>query len=421
MATGIPDLETYIRPYENPTAIKRLLFVAEKSAAQKPDALRLALDRLKRTTNTKLYSEVARELEASGEAKVFDAAWVETTDQQAKQHEETLEHDLHQAKITQLKDNIRQAHEQLCAFHTERGDYGAALKHVPREECSEPKHIVETCLTSINLYALLDKFTDVHSCANKGAHIVSAYRTEAQAAALHAAKGLGFMRAGRYKEAAQAFFAVKAPEFGGFEAMLLQDIATYAALCALVSLPRSEMQQNFVAFSDGLDLVPAVRDMARDMAEGKYAACLRALEAMKPALMLDIYLNPHVDTICLEIRRRCMIQYLAPFLSIYLKDMADVFQTEELALQDELADLISAGKVEAKIDAHARILYKESANLRNATYTKALTLGKELDHSIRALLLRMNLIKHELVVRDERSGHKGGDFGWNMSESSQGV
>jgi len=188
-----------------------------------------------------------------------------------------------------------------------------------------------------------------------------------------------------------------------------------------VSLPRSEMQQNFVAFSDGLDLVPAVRDMARDMAEGKYAACLRALEAMKPALMLDIYLNPHVDTICLEIRRRCMIQYLAPFLSIYLKDMADVFQTEELALQDELADLISAGKVEAKIDAHARILYKESANLRNATYTKALTLGKELDHSIRALLLRMNLIKHELVVRDERSGHKGGDFGWNMSESSQGV
>ena len=25
------------------------------------------------------------------------------------------------------------------------------------------------------------------------------------------------------------------------------------------------------------------------------------------------------------------------------------------------------------------------------------------------------------VVRDERSGHKGGDFGWNMSESSQGV
>ena len=39
--------------------------------------------------------------------QVFDAAWVETTDQQAKQHEETLEHDLHQAKITQLKDNIR--------------------------------------------------------------------------------------------------------------------------------------------------------------------------------------------------------------------------------------------------------------------------------------------------------------------------
>ena len=94
-------------------------------------------------------------------------------------------------------------------------------------------------------------------------------------------------------------------------------------------------------------------------------------------------------------------RYLAPFLSIYLKDMADVFQTEELALQDELADLISAGKVEAKIDAHARILYKESANLRNATYTKALTLGKELDHSIRALLLRMNLIKHELVPRQQ--------------------
>ena len=47
--------------------------------------------------------------------QVFDAAWVETTDQQAKQHEETLEHDLHQAKITQLKDNIRSVEFPLSA------------------------------------------------------------------------------------------------------------------------------------------------------------------------------------------------------------------------------------------------------------------------------------------------------------------
>ena len=126
--------------------------------------------------------------------------------------QELFEHDLHQAKITQIKDNIRQvrgvrelvfypstsfpgrimvpcslqsvrrasfpntsrivdptpqtarsrnpqtgvlsaaqAHEQLCSFHTERGDYAAALKHVPREECTEPQQILETCLTSIQL------------------------------------------------------------------------------------------------------------------------------------------------------------------------------------------------------------------------------------------------------------------------------
>ena len=57
------------------------------------------------------------------------------------------------AQTLSLVEQRAQAHEQLCSFHTERGDYAAALKHVPREECTEPQQILETCLTSIQLCA----------------------------------------------------------------------------------------------------------------------------------------------------------------------------------------------------------------------------------------------------------------------------
>ena len=118
----------------------------------------------------------------------------------------------------------------------------------------------------------------------------------------------------------------------------------------------SEVQQKLADFADGLDLVPAVRDLARDMCEGRYAQCLKALEIAQPALQLDVratgrwrpelpmdhrtpesdgsccaircflnsksslylarplttalqvYLGPLVEQLCLEIRRRCMIQ-----------------------------------------------------------------------------------------------------------------
>ena len=51
-----------------------------------PQALRLAAERLKRTTNTKLYAEVTRELGSlEQDSKVTDPVWVEATDQHAAQ------------------------------------------------------------------------------------------------------------------------------------------------------------------------------------------------------------------------------------------------------------------------------------------------------------------------------------------------
>ena len=52
------DLDAYIANYTGYTRLKRLSFIAQKDEALKREALRIAVDEVKRTSNTTLYNEL---------------------------------------------------------------------------------------------------------------------------------------------------------------------------------------------------------------------------------------------------------------------------------------------------------------------------------------------------------------------------
>lgn len=149
---------------------------------------------------------------------------------------------------------------------------------------------------------------------------------------------------------------------------------------------------------------------------------------MQPELSLDMYLCAHVDKLCQEIRSRGIIQYFHPYLSVDLHQMAQTFNTETASLEKEICELIAADKIQARMDSYEKvgslcarcehcdecreadawsdclrtpqILYAYTPNKRNATYKRAFDVGRKYAAESRNLLLRMSLLKNNVVIRD---------------------
>jgi len=302
-----------------------------------------------------------------------------------------------------IKETVRTCHGQLSNFSLGQGDYQSALKYVSksREYCSEPSAVFSTCLSIIKLSALLRQYTDIQSFASKAHH--TPFREEADQSQIYAAYGLYYMTCGKYKDAASSFVQVKHADLGQAfgDVLVPQDVALYGALCALASLERNEVQAKVLdnsTFRECLDLVPQIRDLTLDFCNCKYAACLAALERLREPLSLDIHLQAQVTDICQQIRSKGMVQYFAPFLSVSLHSMAEAFNTDVDGIQAEVAQLVGKKQIDAKIDSHRKVLHVRHANQRRATFQNALRVSQEFLDSTEALVLRMNLLKHDFGV-----------------------
>merc|ERR1711865_376752 len=184
-----------------------------------------------------------------------------------------------------------------------------------------------------------------------------------------------------------------------------QDVALYAVLCALASLERNEVQAKLLdsSFQECLDLVPHIQDLTLDFCNCRYAACLSSLEKLKEGLSLDVHLHSQVDDICQQIRSKGMVQYFAPFLSVSLHSMAEAFNTNVEGIQSEVAQLITKRQLDAKIDSHKKVLHVSHANQRKQTYQNALRVSQDFCDTTQALVLRMNLLKHDFGVHVVRA------------------
>ena len=125
------------------------------------------------------------------------------------------------------------------------------------------------------------------------------------------------------------------------------------------------------------------------------------------------------------------MQYFSPFVSVDMTLMASAFNTPVEALEKELAQLIMDGKIASRIDSqnkvlqsHGRhvtrllpaahpphpfprtqVLYARTADQRTATFSKTLGLGADYLRETRALLLRINLMRADFVVKGSSEAH----------------
>jgi len=400
------DLESYINNYSGHTKIARLIFIAEHCKALEKDAYRMAIDELKKTMNTSLYRSLQ---ERVGERLGFplDTQWVESTDKKAAAQQERLELELNGYKTNLIKESIRMGHNDLGDFHYNRGDLNTALKCYvrTRDYCTTSKHIIQMCLNVIKVSIELGNYAHVVNYVAK-AEQTPDLSDKVVVAKLKVCAGLANLYNRKYKMAARKLLETTF-DLGNYfnETIAPQDVATVGGLCALATFDRSDLKKKVIdnaIFRNFLELTPELRELINDFYASRYASCLKVLDKIKARLQLDIHLHEHVEALYQKIRNKALIQYFSPFISVDLNTMAEAFNTNVAGLEKELSRLIMDGSIQARIDSHNKRLYARTTDQRSATFEKTIQMGDEYQDNTQSLLLRVNLLRNDFVVKPPR-------------------
>ncbi|KAL6764284.1 26S proteasome subunit RPN7-domain-containing protein [Haematococcus lacustris] len=435
METEQFDLESYIANYSGHNKLSRLLFIAEKRANTplELEALKLAHDEVKKTENTQAYvaitQRIANRLEGSYK---YDKAWVDAVERRAALRQERLETELQGHKANLIKESIRLGHNDLGDFYYQRGDLQNALKLYvrSRDYCTTPRHILTLCMNVIRTALELANFIHVANYVSKAETTPD---IEAMDPLVHAklsgVSGLIHLHNRRYKLAASKLVDVSGELGSAYNDVLApQDVATYAALCALATFPRDDLARRLVnnmGFKELMASVPEVRELVMDFYACRYARCLRSLASMAPQLALDPHLAEHLPALQAQIRKHALVQYTLPFSSVNLDPMAAAFHTSPSELIKELAGLIMEKEIAGRIDAHARVLYSRRADARTSTYTQVMAGCQDYLRETKAALLRAKLLQYDFMQKPQRQGRGGlggggGEAGGNNDDGPSG-
>jgi len=207
----------------------------------------------------------------------------------------------------------------------------------------------------------------------------------------------------RYKQAAKFFLETSFELSSQYnEVISPNDVAVYGGLCALASFDRAELKAKVIdnpEFKNFLELEPHIRELIQSFYHSRYKTCLKIMEDWKNDFLLDYHIHSHIEALYDHIRRKALIQYFSPFLTVDLVKMATSFSTDLPALERELARLIRDDQIQARIDSHKKILHAKQQDQRSHIFEKSLSIGADYEKATRAMLLRINLIKADMVVR----------------------
>lgn len=415
------DLDAYAARYYGRGKIQRLLFIADKSPNLRNDALRLAITEAKKGRDTVLYKEILSHTDGSlGPSFDLDTSWIRENDVWASRELEKLRHELEDNKQQANKEVIRTGHNDLGDFFHKRGKLQQARGDYikTRDYCTQAKHNLQMCMKVITVSIEADDFLHVENHYLMAENTPEVDKYSFELSKMRACAGLAFMVRGNFGQAAQRFcetnrdanedrIAALGKEFG--DIMSLEDVATYGGLCALASFDRDTLMESVVKkleFRGLLELVPDIREMVIDFHNTRYTRCLATMERIRPELMLDMYLGSsnHVEELYVLIRRKAIVQYVAPYVSTDLAGMQRVFNTTAEALEEELLSLIEGGEINCRIDTQNRALHDKRTNQRLTALLKSLERGQEAFNEAEAMLLRMTMLKNNMQVSPNAAG-----------------
>jgi len=414
------DLEAYSRRYEGLTKAARLRLIANKYPAVKYEALRLLVVHIKKGYNTMLYNDIiamAGDLLVTDEDKdifTYDNSWVTEREQLARERAAKLEHDLHVAKSTLVKESIRLALNDIGYLNIERGLLNDALKvfYKTQEHCTVSRHIAEMC---VNIITTLVDLNELKQAQSQLAKLESYDVDKLTRAKVKAISGLVALRESNYLVAARKFVDIDIEASGSFTSIMSpEDIAIYGVLAATASFDRSELNNalhNNASFKSILETVPDVKLFAHNFYNGRYIECFTWLKLIAPQLSLDIYLYSIVPELLRSIKDQLFIRYFTPYKTVDMRKMAAKMELTLENVEEIVAKLISRQLLPARIDSETKTVHRNEQDDRRVAIEKILEVAAKHGQDIRNSLLNLSVLQHGLAVVSKESVRRGASRG----------
>jgi len=426
-AAGIPlihpsagfDLEAYASRYSGFGKYQRLVYIGQRCPELQLAAFRAAVTDVKKVTlSPDLLADVvssAREClgSALGDAYGLDEEWTRKVNRVFFDKMGRLENDLNVRSRENDKVKIRETLLATGHLFLERGDFTNAMSKYleARDYSSSHADTLETCFHTARAGILGNSLTQAKNQVDRAlmlsSELAKAPQIEAQ---LQAMSGLiELRRAGGqqgYSASVEAFLKTKFNLPQTITDLIAPvDIAIFCTLTALAHMDRPTLKKRILeneTFRKFLELSPIMKKLALDFFHCQYSTVFQTLSSIESDLLLDMNLGPHVHKLIKKIREKGMIQYFSPYVSVKMADMAHAFNLEIAVLEKELASLIADNKIQARIDAHEKVLYAKNPDQRLNTYEKAINVSNAYIRDTRSLLLRMSLVKQNFVIRPKK-------------------
>jgi len=415
------DLTKYIKEYQGPTKVKRLLFIARKCPSLRLEAYRLAISELKKGRNTQKYASVVSEARETlgaklGEKWVFDEAWYDSTRREYHEKENQLDTKVYMHKRDEdPREETLEAIKNHIEYLQDSGYYSEAQGKI--RTCKDYIHKVEDefylKLIEIENAAHLDfgEFLNtMYSIPPKWSSTMqnkfgSKKTVEAKIAAI---SGLYSLHRSTYDNAASHFtsvgFDLKCPTI-----ISKRDVAIYGTLCAMASYRRAQLKRELSGeFKKFMILVPGLADMVQNFVQCKFRSAFEYLEKLEPNLKLDCYISKHLPSLRGKIQELAVVQYFEPFSHARISRMAVSFGMSQSKLEKLLVKLIESGSVKARIDNFNKVVIAQESNSREELFDKAIKRGVAYVRDLRTLLMRMSLAANDFSVSPFPQGRNQG-------------
>jgi len=406
------DLDGYVSRYSGYNRIQRLRHIARICPDKRPQAFLMAIDLAKKGVDTTLYQDVIAESreflgDALGDEAVVDQSWVGATNRAAIDKQARLESALSLSKREEDVDPIRRCLEALGKHYLERGDHSQALaKFHEAKQTGFTNNVqrIDNSLDIIEAAIPLGSFAQVKKQYELAKRIpqLSETANALLLAKLNAANGLQLLRENNYSGAARTFMQTTIDLKDKYkEVIAIEDVTDYAVLCALASYTRRDLSRVLENedFRKLLELRSFWIPIIQAYLGSKYAIVFKRINDMENEFLLDMYMHPHIRKISHKIRDRALIEYAKPFVAVKISHMAKAFDMDGGVVEEYLANLIADGRIEARIDSANKVVYARNADVRSATFQKALSVGTGHVRNVKSLLMRMSLADADIIVR----------------------
>lgn len=145
-----------------------------------------------------------------------------------------------------------------------------------------------------------------------------------------------------------------------------------------------------------------IQDVIENFLNGRYQDLQRQLSKIAQGLRFDLYFGNKLHTVMTDIRRKALIQYVAPYKVIDIREIAKAFDMPVDAVERELAELIGAKQIRAKIDSYGKLLYSRKDNETLLSYQEAVQVGAKFIQETETALLRVRALQKEMVLKAPR-------------------